>query len=230
MVRMVRWLAGLALLGHPLAAQSSGALLLPLLPATTVEAELLQEWAPPRLQELAGRIQEAARADPEWFRRHVEASTPGEPLPYDARLGVTAEEYREFQALSTTLEFRPALTVPLTLARTPTGWRMPDDFAPPSLRGLEIDTVADVIRTSYGVLATRSLVEASAYQRATGRWSGPQWKLETLDPGTLTGVVATFAVGRLEATGHTLLYYNAQEAREGAVVRQAMVFLRLPAR
>ena len=77
---------------------------------------------------------------------------------------------------------------------------------------------------------TRSMVEASDYQRATGRWSGPQWKLETLDPGTLTGVVATFAVGRLEATGRTLLYYNAQEAREGAVVRQAMVILRLPAR
>lgn len=230
MLRSVRWLTLLALLVRPLAAQSAGALLAPLLPATTVQAEVLREWAPPRLQELAGRIQQAARADPEWFRQHVAASKPGQPLPYDARLGVTEEEYREFLALSTTLEYRPALTVPLALMSTPAGWRVPDDFALPSLRGLEIDTVGDVIRTGYGALATRDKVEASEQQHATGRWSGPEWMLETLDPATLTGVVARFAVGKLEASGLTLVYFNAKEARDGKVLRQAMVILRLPPR
>jgi len=230
MLRSVRWLTLLALLVRPLAAQSAGALLTPLLPPTRVEAELLREWAPPRLQELATRIQQAARADPEWFRQHAAAATPGEPLPYDARLGVTEEEYREFQALSKSLEFRPALTLPLALASTPAGWRIPDDFGQPQLRGLEIDTVADVVRTPYGVLATRTWIEASEHQRATGRWSGPQWALETLDPATLTGVVARFAVGKLEASGLTLVYFNAKEARDGKVLRQAMVILRLPPR
>jgi hypothetical protein len=122
---------------------------------------------------------------------------------------------------------RPARTIQLHLESTPTGWRFPADGPVQALRGVEIDTTADTIRTPFGPIGTHGILQASDAQKATGRWSGPQWKLEAIDPETVTGTVATFAVGRLEATGQTLIYFDAKQAKRGQITARSSVMIRI---
>jgi hypothetical protein len=198
------------------------------LPAEPVfAAEVLQLWSPPRLEGLATRLQQAARANQTWWLDHVKKAEPGKPLPYDARMGLSAAEYQEMIALADSVQMRPVATVQLTLRATPTGWRFSEDGLIVGLRGIEIDTTQDEVRTAYGVLNVRTMLQASDHQKATGRWSGPQWKRDEVDLATVTGTAATFAIGRLELSGQTLIYFNASEASNGRITRQTSTMLRL---
>ncbi len=217
------------LLGGPAAGQSNGAQLRALLPQREVEAQVLALWSPPRLAELSGRLQRAAQADPAWWRSHAQQAQPGKPLPYDPRMGMTAEEYASLLAMNDSVQMRPAATFTLRLQGTPTGWRFPADAAVPALANVEIDTVADVIRTPFGALPARGAIKPSAAQKATGPWGGPQWKTDALPDGATSGTIGTFAVGRLEATGQTLVYFDAREVANGQVAGRSTTMVRLPA-
>jgi len=131
-------------------------------------------------------------------------------------------------ALTDSIQMRPSKSVRLSLASTPSGWRFPDDGPIPGLRGIEIDTTADLVRTPYGTLETHTTLKPSAAQKATGPWGGPQWKLETFDQASGTGVVASFAVGRLETSGQTLIYFDAKQAANGQLTRRTSSMIRLP--
>ncbi len=217
-------------LPRPVTPQTAGSTLRALLPLVAVDAEVLEPWTPPRLLALTAKLQQAAQADPEWWRQHIQRGVPGRPLVYDARMGLSEGEYHEMLALADSIEMRPARTIRLALEATAAGWRFPDDVAVAALRGIEVDTATDHVRTGFGILDTRSILAASAAQRATGRWSGPQWKLERLDATTLSGTAATFAVGRLEASGLTLIYFDAKQAENGRFTRRESVMLRLSPR
>ena len=209
----------------PIAAQSIGSQLRELLPLGDVQVEVLQPWSPPRLAVLTEKLQTAARADPEWFRSHAASAPPGEALPYHPKLGLTEAEYHEFLALADSTEMRPARAGMLALESTPTGWRVADRSTITALRGLQVDTVANVIHSSFGILVAADPIAPSDDQRATGPWGGPRWALEALD-ATVTGTVATFAIGRLSASRHRVVYFDAKRATNGQITAQESVFLR----
>lgn len=220
-------LLGTLLTGHA-TAQTSGSLLLGLLPQREIEAEVLELWTPPRLAEITARLQRAIQADPAWWRSHSQQAQPGQPVPYDARMGITQDEYTSMLAMADSMQMRPRATFRLRLQTTPTGWRFPTDAAIPALASVEIDTVADVVRTPFGALPARGAIQPSAAQKATGPWGGPQWKTDALAPGTTSGTIGAFAVGRLEASGQTLVYFDAREIADGKVTGRSTTMLRLP--
>jgi hypothetical protein len=120
---------------------------------------------------------------------------------------------------------RPAATGTLHIESTPDGWRIGERSTIPALRGLQIDTIANVVRSSFGILEAADPIVPSDGQRATGRWGGPRWAVEALDASTITGTVATFAIGRLVATRQRVVYFDAKRAANGQITASESVFL-----
>ena len=215
------------LVATPVAAQTSnaprsvtGVAVARLIPGGAVTAQVMEIGAPPRFAELSARLQAAMRKDPAWFAAHVQAARPGEPLSYDARMGITAAEYRDLLALADSMAIRPVSPVELRVVPTPTGWRLEGGTALPELQGVEIDTVAWEVRTPFGVAKTVKAISANPDQRATGPWDGVQWQHQDPSLAAGNGTMATFALGRLAASGRGLLYYDARRAAGGALTER----------
>ncbi|WP_019588509.1 hypothetical protein [Deinococcus apachensis] len=51
----------------------------------------------PDILDIGRRMLAAARENLEWNLEQLRDARPGEPLPYDPRLGVTREEYGRFR-------------------------------------------------------------------------------------------------------------------------------------
>jgi hypothetical protein len=198
-----------------------------LLSVGQVEVTVLTLGAPPRFTELATRIQHAARANQEWWTAHVRSAPEGQPLPYDARMGVSEAEYREMLRLADSVVMQRTGGGTLRISALPTGWRLDGGRAFSELNGIDIDTIARVVRTPFGELREFNVVEANDDQRATGRWAGAQWNLTQVDEATGDGVAASFVLGKLEANHHTLLYFDAKRARNGQIAERAFRMLEL---
>lgn len=140
------------------AGQSVGSQVRPLLSKGPARVEVMEPWAPPRLNELSVRVQRAAQADPRWWEDRVRNAGSG-PLPYDPKLGITENEYRELQRLADSVQLRPARTETIDIEFTPTGWRFGRATTLFALRGLEIDTVANKI-VSYACCLRRRQASA----------------------------------------------------------------------
>lgn len=188
-----------------------------LVPTGTVSAQAMEIAAPARFTELTAKLQAAARKDPAWFEKHVRAGRPGEPLAYDARMGMPEGEYREMLALADSMMLRPVSTVELRVLSTPSGWRIEGSATVPSLHDVEIDTVAWEVRTPFGGATNVKAITANPGQRTTGPWDGVQWQREDASLATGSGTIVTFAIGRLVRSGRGLLYYDAKRAADGAL-------------
>lgn len=92
-----------------------------LLPAATGQVSVMTLASPPRLLELTARIQAAARQDPAWFQAQVRAAGPGQPMAYDPRLGVSEEEYKEYQALGQSIGLAKQADGKVTVTRKADG-------------------------------------------------------------------------------------------------------------
>ena len=183
--------------------------------------QIMEVAPPPRLTELSARLQAAVRRDSAWFVSHVRAARPGEPLPYDPRLGMTELEYREFLALSDSMRLRVAGEATLRVSAIPRGWRIDADSSLPDLRAIEIDTVTGEVHTPMGTAGSATRITASERQRTTGPWDGLQWRREELSSLPVSGTSVTFALGRLRDSGRVLLYYDARRVSNGALTGRA---------
>lgn len=209
-------------------ASTAGPSVRALISAGTHQAERLELWAPPRLAELTQKLTLGAQANPQWFQDYMAQATPGQPLPYDRRLGISEAEYREYLALGDSLQLRPADTVALAIESVPEGWRFGELTEVVGLRGVSIDTLKnEVTSPQFGAMRGVAAVTPNATQGATGQWSGPRWTIEEVDQNVMTGTLAEFSVGRLEASGQTLIYYDAKRAIQGTMVAQDKLVLRL---
>jgi len=181
--------------------------------------DVMEIAAPPRLNELVRRFQQALGENPGWWLEHVKNSKPGEPLPYDSRLGLSEAEYNEFLALSKKMTVQKKSEASLTITTKADdvyvfdGGQMLPDFS-----GIEIDLTNDVVRTPFGILTERSEINASE-DSALGAWVGTQWKLEKTDPNGITGMVANLAVGKLKQSGRCVIYYDVRKVSLDGKVR-----------
>lgn len=200
----------------------TGATLQRLLPTGTVRAQVMELGAPPRMTELSSRLQAAARRDPAWWTAHVQAARPGEPLAWDARLGLTEPEYREFLSLTDSMRIRPVAPVDLHVSAAPGGWRVEGGTSLPELEGIVIDTVAWEVQTPLGKATMVKAITANDNQRATGPWDGVQWqRADSSIVQTGSGTAITFALGRLRDSGRVLLYYDGKQATDGTLSARA---------
>jgi hypothetical protein len=191
-----------------------------ILPAVEVTADVMELSPPPRMQELTQRIREAAARNPEWFQEHAAKATPGEPLPYDSRLGVSEAEYREFLQLVEAVTLVKVKETRLRFRRQAEGVYTVEAAGMPDLDGIKIELKQDRVRTPFGVLGPSKTIENRDANAPTGPWTGTQWAIEKQSSED-SMTIAKFAIGRLSRDGRGILYYTAKEIAGGQLVRRA---------
>lgn len=82
-------------------------------------------------------------------------------MTYDARMGISEAEDMEMLSLAETLEVRRGVTETLRVAPIPNGWRLEGGTSMPEVNGIEIDTLARLVRTKFGELGDFKVVEAN---------------------------------------------------------------------
>jgi hypothetical protein len=180
--------------------------------------DVMEIASPPRASELAQRLQQAAREDPDWWREHVKKAEPGEPLPYDSRLGLSEAEYKEFLALSNKMTTQKKAEATLIITEDNDVYVLDGGQALADFTGIEIDLDNDLVRTPFGVLTKRTEIEASEGS-ALGAWAGTQWRLEDPDSNGIVGTVAKLAVGKLKQSGRCVIYYDVRKISPGGKKR-----------
>ncbi|GJM23811.1 MAG: hypothetical protein DHS20C16_02260 [Phycisphaerae bacterium] len=196
-----------------------------MIPKGRVDVQILELGAPPRAHELMKKMMAGMSSNSEWYANFVrEHAQPGEPLPYDARMGITKEEYDEFLGLNnqlTTVEVGRALLDCKEIAEG--RFEFQGGTGLEVLKGIQIDLIKDVLITTNGIGDNRSEVTASEAQSATGPWNGVQWAVRDFDTATMTGVVEKLALGRLSRTGRYILYYNLAKAGSDESNRSSLI-------
>ncbi len=191
-----------------------------LFPSQEVTATIHAFESLPEVRELTARLQAAVQTDPEWWQEHVQKAEPGQPLPYDERMGMSEDEYELFLELAPQMTMIEIGTSQLQFEAVEGGMRIVSASDAPDLVGIVIRWVDDYVETPFGTATERSEIHQTNTDAPTGEWHGFQWRFEegeTLEEVT----IASFAIGRLAESGRTLIYYEAKQVRGGLMTARA---------
>jgi hypothetical protein len=195
-----------------------------LLPAGTLRVDAMDVAPAPRMTELAQKFQAAVQRDPEWFQRHARTARPGEPLPYDPKLGLTREEYDEFLRLANTMGLRKIAEAPLAVRAEASRLVLDGGTGMPDLTGVVLDLAADQLVTPLATVTGSREVHNDGAGAAMGAWDGREWSVEELSEDGRDGMVVSLAVGRLRESGRGMLYWQLRQVRGG---QQAVRMIRI---
>lgn len=180
------------------------------LPTKPLSVDVMTMAAPARLDELVTKIKQNASENPEYWGN---LKTPGgQPLPYDRRMGISEDEYKELFALFDTLELRTLKTVRLNIARKNDIVSFDGGDILPELNGVEFDLRTCGLTTRYGQTSMHDSVVASEDQKLTGPWNGMEWTLKSVNPR----FTVRLSLGKHVKTGRGILYYNYGNAPRAA--------------
>lgn len=178
-------------------------------PNIPVRAQIGVVLPPPEIDKYVAKVEAAARKDPKWFREFSNSATPGAPLPFDERLGLTKEEYDEYLKLWEKREFKSVEEVMLLLRKS-TGetWTISSTGGASTLTTLRYSPKDDLFRSPNGELKRIKDIQAESTS-ILGAWTGFEWKFEE-DTG-LGKIKENVAIGRFADKKHGLVVYRAQE-------------------
>ena len=180
---------------------------------STVAGEIGAIMPPEEINKFIIKVQEAAKADPEWHQEYAKTAQPGVPLPWHEKLGLTNEEYEEYLKLWDKREFKTVHKVTLKLEEAKPGeWMIRVSGAGMPVTLLRYFTESGNFRSPNGELQRIEDVDADA-RTILGAWKGQEWKYERL-----TDFISTkenFALGKFADGKHCLLIYRLQENASG---------------
>jgi hypothetical protein len=174
-----------------------------------VRAQIGMVYPPVEIDKYVAKVETAARKDPKWFREYSSNSKAGAPLPYDARLGLTKEEYQDYLLLWNKREFKGAEEVVLLLRQSFGGtWALTGTGAASVISTLRYVPADDAFRSPNGSLKRIEDIKADATS-VLGEWSGQEWKFE--EETGLGKTKENLAIGRMGDGKHGLVVYRFQE-------------------
>lgn len=181
---------------------------------------------PPEIDKFVAKVEASARLDPKWFKEFSAKAKPGIPLPYDAKLGLTKEEYAEYLKLWSKREFKPTeKDVMLILRESFDGsWIISCTGSAYCISTIRYDVANDVFNSPNGELKRISDIKADA-ESILGAWTGSEWKFE--EETTLGKSKENLALGRFEGNKFGLIVYRFQEvSSEGRPVVDKSIVVR----
>ncbi len=180
-----------------------------------VKASIGMVVPPAEIEKFIGKVEAAARKNPEWFKEFSANAQPGVPLPYHANLGLTKEEYDEYIALWAKREFKPQEEVILVLRKTiGNNWTLTATGGAGVISTLRYDAEKDVFRSPSGALERLDDIKADE-KSILGAWTGKEWRYE--EKGLLGMAKQNFAMGKFDKGNYGLVIYREQEvSTEGA--------------
>jgi hypothetical protein len=182
---------------------------------------------PKEIDKYVAKVESAARKDPKWFREFSSQSKPGVPLPFDARLGLTKEEYAEYLALWAKREFKPMEEVTLLLREGSGGsWVIASTGKASNISTLRYDPKGDLFRSPNGDMKRIQDVKADP-ESILGDWTGNEWRFE--EETSLGKTKENIALGRYSDNKSGLIVYRMQElSTEGTRLLDRSLVIRFP--
>lgn len=168
---------------------------------------------PEEINKYITKVQNAAKADPEWHKEYAKKAKPGIPLPWHEKLGLTKEEYADYLKQWDKREFKTVQQVLVRLEEPKPGeWmiRVSGVGMPVSL--LRYDPKKDIFKSPNGELGRIEEIDADP-RSILGAWSGHEWRYEKK-----TEFISTkenLALGKYKDGKHCLLIYRLQESTSG---------------
>lgn len=179
---------------------------------------------PEEINKYITKVQEAAKADPEWHKEYAKKAKPGIPLPWHEKLGLTKEEYADYLKQWDKREFKTVQQVLVRLEEPKPGeWmiRVSGIGMPISL--LRFDAKTGSFKSPNGEL--KRIEDINAEPRSIlGAWKGHEWRYEKK-----TEFISTkenMALGKYNDGKHCLLIYRLQESTSGLRLADKSLIIR----
>ena len=195
-----------------------------LVPQDGSTVDIMQLMAPRRLEELTAKILQFATRDQEWWQAHIKKRAPGEPLPYDSRMGLSKEEYDEFLVLYNEMSVKKVGAAYINVKRIEEKILLSFGKDVPDFGEVELDLKNDQVITKFGIANERHLIEANERQTATGPVDGIQWKLEQVREDPIQGTVIKFTLGRLRNGGRGIFSYEVRAITGVTAIQLDFIF------
>ncbi|MFU8892238.1 MAG: hypothetical protein ACNA8L_01290 [Luteolibacter sp.] len=174
-----------------------------------VRAQIGMVVPPAEIDKHVAKVEAAARLDPEWFQEYSTTSSPGTPLPFHEKLGLTRAEYDDYIVLWRKREFRPMEEVMLLLRKsTGDNWTIIATGEAGAISTLRYQTESGSFRSPNGELVRIEDIKAEP-DSILGEWSGPEWRFD--EETTLGKTKENFALGRFADGKNGLVVYRVQE-------------------
>jgi hypothetical protein len=198
------------------------------LPFGTVQASELGMTLSPAEQDLIGRYAAAVRDNPAFWMRISEHDRAAGLPPYDAGMGLSADDHAELVRLTPRLRMAPLRQAPLSfILETEDRFEIDGGAGLMDLTGIVIDLAQDEITWPGGRCARHVAFSATEYYTVSGPWEGVLWSCEYMDEPATTGSKVYLALGWSTDTGRTILHYDAKQMINGELrlsVAQLVVF------
>jgi hypothetical protein len=194
---------------------AAGDAVVPLLPTSgAIQAKVMQIGMPLEAQRIAEKMQDALASQPDWTKAFLTNAEPGRPLPYHPNLQVTEEEYKSLLAAAQ----RPTLvqigSVSLFAERQVNGdVRLVTQPTTSKVNGLTISFDERSVTTRLTTLTEVKPIDNQDRDSATGRWTGTQWRYESISPNQILAV--KLALGKRTDQGDCVLYYDVKNVGDG---------------
>lgn len=174
-----------------------------------VKGEIVVIIPPKEIEQYVAKVEAAAAKDPEWFSSYSKESSPGVPLPYHEKLGLSKEEYADYIAQWAKREYRAMSRVVLQLKEPKPGeWSISATAGASTISTLRYIAEKDVFESPNGTLARIEDIDAPE-ESILGKWVGREWKF--LEETSLGTTKENIAVGKTDDGKYGLVVYRVQE-------------------
>lgn len=142
----------------------------------------------------------------DWFKKYVTSNTPGQPLPYTPKMGITKAQYDQLQHMRA--DFRSGDAVTIDLKREADGSLGFTSAAPQAAELTKVHFPAGEKEadTPYGKLTILSEIHQKDTRAPIGVWDGEEWA--KVGPTDESAPSVKIAFGKREPSGEGVMYYQ----------------------
>ena len=205
--RLSTGMAAAFLLSAVLVVPARAGALDPYLPKSgTITGHVVTFDVAPEDQAISRQFRQAVQDNMDFFKRAVTSNKPGQPLPYNAHMGITQAQYERLLHLKPALRQGAPVTVAVVKrAEGVIGFKPGDDAGQP-LGAVTFAPDEAAALTPYGKFAIFNEVHQKDADNPLGVWDGAEWA--QVMPADADQPSAKIGFGKHEADGQGILYFQ----------------------